>query len=164
MDFFGLNLYSRSLIQADNSLLGMGQASPPEDAELTGMDWEVFPDALYEQLMTLKNDYGNPDVYVTENGAAFPDILTDEGVDDPKRIHYYRRYLAAANRALDEGANLKGYFAWTLLDNFEWAEGYTQRFGLVHVDFKTQKRTPKRSFEWFQAVISEGELPGDEEG
>ena len=164
LDFFGLNLYSRSLVQADNSLLGMGQAPPPEDAELTDTGWEVFPDALYEQLMELKNDYGNPDIYVTENGAAFPDTLTDEGVDDPKRIDYYRRYLAAANRALDEGANLKGYFAWTLLDNFEWAEGYTKRFGLVRVDFKTQKRTPKRSFEWFQEVISQGELPDwDEE-
>ena len=164
LDFFGLNLYSRSLIQADNSLLGMGQAPPPEDAELTDMGWEVFPDALYEQLIKLKNDYGNPDIYVTENGAAFPDTLTDEGVDDPKRIDYYRRYLAAANRALDEGVNLKGYFAWTLLDNFEWVEGYTKRFGLVHVDFKTQKRTPKRSFEWFQEVISQGELPDwDEE-
>ena len=163
LDFFGLNLYSRSLIQADNSLLGMGQAPPPEDAELTDMGWEVFPDALYEQLIKLKNDYGNPNIYVTENGAAFPDTLTDEGVDDPKRIDYYRRYLAAANRALDEGVNLKGYFAWTLLDNFEWAEGYTKRFGLVHVDFKTQKRTPKRSFEWFQEVISQGELPEEDE-
>ena len=163
LDFFGLNLYSRSLVQADNSLLRVGQAPPPENAELTDMGWEVYPDALYEQLIKLKNDYGNPDIYVTENGAAFPDILTDKGVDDPKRIDYYRRYLAAANRALDEGVNLKGYFAWTLLDNFEWAEGYTKRFGLVHVDFKTQKRTPKWSFEWFQEVISQGEVPEEDE-
>ncbi len=163
LDFFGLNLYSRTLIQADNSLLGMGQAPPPEDAQLTDMGWEVLPDALFEQLMELKNDYGNPDIYVTENGAAFPDTLTDDGVDDPKRVAFYRDYLWAAQSALGEGANLKGYFAWTLLDNFEWAEGYTKRFGLVHVDFATQKRTPKRSFEYFSEVVSENALPDVDE-
>lgn len=155
IDFLGLNLYSRNLIKADpRSLVGLAQATPPKDAELTEMGWEVYPKALYDQLLTLKEHYGNPPVFVTENGVAFKDTVNRQGeVHDPRRIRFFKRYLRAAHRALEEGVNLKGYFVWSLLDNFEWAEGYDKRFGLVYIDYETQQRIPKASFEWFRETI-----------
>ena len=158
LDLLGLNLYSRMLVQADpKSLVGMRQAHPDPDAPLTDMGWEVYPEALFEQLMELKDRYGNPEVYITENGAAFPDTLSGQGrVEDGRRIAFLEQYLAALHRALEQGANVRGYFVWSLLDNFEWAEGYAKRFGLVYVDYETQERSPKRSFRWYQQLIREG--------
>jgi beta-glucosidase len=164
IDMLGLNLYTRHLIRADpHSLIGIAQADPPDEARLTAMGWEVYPDALFEQLMELKERYGNPVVYITENGAAFDDRLEGDQVDDRPRIRYFQRYLHAVHRALQQGANVKGYFVWSLLDNFEWAEGYHKRFGIVYVDYATQKRIPKASFGWWQETIREGgfELPDD---
>ncbi len=157
LDFLGLNLYTRFLVRADpKSLVGMSQAASPLGSELTAMGWEVYPDALFEQLIGLKENYGNPEVYVTENGAAFDDRLNAQGeVQDARRIAYFEGYLTALHRALEQGANVKGYFVWSLLDNFEWAEGYSKRFGLIHVDYETQRRTPKGSFEWFQRLIQQ---------
>ena len=156
LDFLGVNLYTRILVQTDpKSLVGMSQAEPPEGAELTDMGWEVYPDALYEQLTDLKDNYGNPVVYVTENGAAFPDVLEDGEVHDEARVRYLEGHLAALHRALEHGANVKGYFVWSLLDNFEWAEGYEKRFGTVFVDYATQQRYPKDSYHWYKEVIRE---------
>jgi beta-glucosidase len=157
LDFFGLNHYTRIIARSDSkSLVGLGTAEPPKGAELTGMGWEIYPKGLYDQLIELKNDYGNPLVYVTENGAAFEDNLTAKGVDDQDRIRYFEKYIRAVYEAREQGANVQGYFVWSLLDNFEWAEGYEKRFGIIHVDYATQKRTPKASFRWFQEVIRKG--------
>lgn len=154
LDFLGVNLYTRLLVKADKgSLIGMAQAQPPDNAKLTDMGWEVYPDALYEQLIDLKENYDNPAVYITENGAAFPDVLENERIHDLDRIAYLEAYLSAAHRAMAEGANVQGYFVWSLLDNFEWAEGYSKRFGITYVNYETQKRLPKDSFYWYQEVI-----------
>lgn len=160
LDFLGMNLYTRLRIEAHNgSLAGIREAPAPEGAELTAMGWEVYPDALFDQLLDLKENYDNPPVYITENGAAFPDRVTDEGrIEDSDRIAFLEGYLEAAHRALEAGVNLKGYFVWSLLDNFEWAEGYDKRFGIVYVDYDTQQRIPKASFEWFGRVVNEGRL------
>lgn len=161
LDFLGLNLYTRVRAQADmQSVIGISQAPPPEGAELTAMGWEVYPDALHEVLLMLKEEYGNPAVFVTENGAAFEDRPGRDGkVNDRERIRFFEGYLQAAQRALQDGVNLKGYLLWTLLDNFEWAEGYDKRFGIVQVDFKTQTRTPKASFDWWQQVMQTNRVP-----
>ncbi len=160
-DFLGLNLYTRALVRADaTSPLGMSMIEPPPDAELTAIGWEVYPQALYDVLMDLKENYGNPIVYVTENGAAFPDEPDANGyVEDLARIRFFERYLLEAHRALEDGVNLKGYFVWTLLDNFEWAEGYHKRFGIVYIDYETLERRPKASYAWFGELIRENRLP-----
>lgn len=157
LDFLGLNYFTRILIKADSSsLVGMSQAEPPKGAKVTDMDWEVHPDAFYEQLTQLKNDYGNPKLFITENGAAFPDELSPRGaVHDKQRISYLEQHLVSLKRALDEGANIAGYFVGSLMDNFEWSEGYTKRFGLTYIDYETQERIPKDSFKWYQNVIRE---------
>ena len=118
------------------------------------MNWEVYPKSVYEILMMLKEDYGNPPVYVTENGAAFTDIVTDNQVHDEKRISYLKAHLAGVRQALDEGSNCKGYYVWSLMDNFEWAEGFGKRFGLVYVDYATQKRIIKDSGLWYRDLIA----------
>jgi beta-glucosidase len=157
LDFLGMNLYNRILIEADpKSLVGLRIAPPPPKAELTDMGWEVYPKALYNQLKDLQNNYDNPKVFVTENGAAFKDTLVNGKVRDAQRIRYLARHLEALRRAKEEGANVQGYFVWSLLDNFEWAEGFEKRFGIVYVDYATQKRIPKDSYFWYQQTIREG--------
>jgi beta-glucosidase len=157
LDFLGLNLYTRFIVKGDpKSLVGMTMCPPPKDADLTDMGWEIYPQALYDQLLELKNDYGNPKVYITENGAAMKDEVTAKGINDQHRISYLEKHLQAVAQARHDGANVQGYFVWSLLDNFEWAEGYAKRFGIVHVDYPTQKRTPKASYYWYQKAIREG--------
>jgi beta-glucosidase len=118
------------------------------------MGWPVDPGGLYEMLTRISRDYGPIPLYITENGAAFRDEVTPDGrVHDPARIDYLRQHLAAAHRAIADGVDLRGYFAWSLLDNFEWAFGYDKRFGLIHVDYATQRRTPKDSALWYRDVI-----------
>ena len=148
LDFFGLNHYTTMRARsAQDTALGVEILQPPAEVPQTIKGWEINPEMLYQQLLELKNRYGNLPVYITESGCAAPDKLDSEGkVSDPERVAYFRDYLRAAARALEDGVNLKGYFAWSLMDNFEWAEGYTQRFGIVYVDFATQKRIPKDSF------------------
>jgi beta-glucosidase len=117
------------------------------------MGWAIEPEGLVEMLVGLRDHYGNPAVFVTENGASFPDTVGSAGrVEDTQRIEFLRDHIAACHRALAEKVNLRGYFAWTILDNFEWAYGYTEHFGLVRVDRATLKRTPKASYEWFARV------------
>jgi beta-glucosidase len=124
------------------------------------MDWPIDPTGLRDILIRLRREYGDLPLFVTENGAAYPDRLTADGrVADPERIDYLHTHLAAAHEALAEGVDLRGYFVWSLLDNFEWAQGYTKRFGLIHIDYETQRRTWKDSAHWYRDVISAGGLP-----
>jgi beta-glucosidase len=154
-DFLGVNYYSRGVFRDDPAGRPVRAARVRQhDRPHTAMDWEVYPAGLTEILLWIKGRYGNPPVYITENGAAFDDPLPEHGeLQDPQRVDYLRRHLLAARQALDQGADLHGYFAWSLLDNFEWTCGYAKRFGLVHVDFTTQRRTPKASARFYSEVI-----------
>jgi len=119
------------------------------------MGWEVVPEGLHDLLVRLHHDYGPRAIYVTENGAAFPDVRGhDGGVNDPERQSYLEQYLAAASQAITHGVPLRGYFAWSLLDNFEWAWGYWKRFGLIYIDYATLERVPKGSFYWYRDLIA----------
>ncbi|QFY44773.1 beta-glucosidase [Candidatus Methylospira mobilis] len=159
-DFLGVNYYTRSVNRADGNNLPV-RASPVAQpgAEYTEMGWEVFPRGLKETLLWIKRRYGDIPLYVTENGAAFKDPpLTAQGrLHDARRVEYYRTHLNACREAIGSGVNLKGYFAWSLFDNFEWSYGYSKRFGLIHVDFDTQKRIFKDSAYFFsEAILSNG--------
>lgn len=156
-DFLGVNYYTRSVTRHDP------RASPPYasrqrqgDAEYTQMDWEVFAHGLTDTLLWVKRRYGGIPLYVTENGAAFDDPPPQEGcVADPRRAAYLRSHIAAVREAMKQGADVRGYFAWSLFDNFEWSYGYSKTFGLVHVDRTTQQRTPKDSARLYREVIAD---------
>ncbi len=120
----------------------------------TSMGWEVYPPGMTKVLRLLREDYGNPPVYITENGAAFDDVVSTGEVHDPKRIDYLRDYLHKVAGARQAGSRLLGYFAWSLLDNFEWSTGYSKRFGLIYTDYKTQERIIKSSGHWYAQLIS----------
>jgi beta-glucosidase len=154
LDFVGINYYRRHLVRADPAT-GEPAVVAPSNVEVTGMGWEVYPDALYELLVRLRDEYDVPPVHVTENGAAFPDARRNGHVDDPKRRSYIERHVDALGRALGEGVPVAGYFVWSLLDNFEWSRGYSQRFGLVYVDFASLERVPKASYHWYRGFIAE---------
>ena len=157
IDFVGINYYTRSVTRFDRDHWLLHAASARQkQATYTETGWEVFPQGLVDTLVRVKERYGNPPVYVTENGAAFFDPPTADGgrVRDPLRIAYLREHLQALRAAIAQGVDLRGYFAWSLLDNFEWSLGYSKRFGLVHVDFATQTRTPKDSARYYSEVIA----------
>jgi beta-glucosidase len=166
LDFLGVNLYTRTILKAvpgDTGPLslgvlpvgGMGGNAGPK----TDFGWEVWPDALHDILVRLTRDYDRPILEVTENGCSYGDAPDARGVvNDVRRIDFFRGYLAAVHRAIQAGADVRGYHAWTLLDNFEWAEGYAQRFGFVYVDFDTCARTLKESGRWFGRVAAENGL------
>jgi beta-glucosidase len=119
------------------------------------MGWEVNPDGLYELLLRLRRDYGDMPIYITENGAAYDDgAVVDGCVEDPERLEYLRGHLDALARAAAAGVDVRRYYAWSLLDNFEWEEGYGKRFGIVHVDYDTLVRVPKRSALWYRDHIA----------
>ncbi len=157
VDFLGVNNYTRNVIADDpESAVVETREVKPAGRPYTEMGWEVYPEGLYEILVRVHRDYAPACLYVTENGAAFPDRVGPDGrVHDPQRVDYLREYIAQAHRALEEGVPLAGYFVWTLLDNFEWAYGYSKRFGLVYVDFATQERIIKDSGYWYREVIAE---------
>lgn len=117
------------------------------------MGWEIDAPGLVETLRRVHEDYTDLPLYVTENGSAFVDEVVDGQVDDVDRLGYFDAHLRAAHEAIDAGVPLKGYFAWSLMDNFEWAWGYTKRFGMIHVDYDTQTRIPKSSARWYASVI-----------
>ncbi|MFJ9319901.1 GH1 family beta-glucosidase [Streptomyces globisporus] len=147
LDWLGLNYYFRQIVTADpdGTAPHARQVSVP-GARLTHMDWEVHAEGLEHLLLRLTEEYGVQRIYVTENGSAYEDVVAADGsVHDPERVRYLEEHLAACARAVAEGAPLAGYFAWSLMDNFEWAYGYDKRFGLVHVDYATQRRTVKSS-------------------
>ena len=154
VDFLGVNYYSRIVVRAGKDDAPVAVKVVP-DEDLTEMGWEVYPEGLYLMLKRLKGEYGIGCVYITENGAAYSDRPgEDEKIHDERRIRYLRDHLVQAKRAMDDGVDLKGYFVWSLLDNFEWAHGYTKRFGLFWVDYLTQKRLPKDSAFWYRDVIA----------
>jgi len=148
LDFLGVNNYSRLVIG------GGGKPLRNSNAVYTDMDWEVYPDGLYEVLIRLRDEYAVPTIYVTENGAAFGDIRGHDGeVLDPERQDYLEGYIRAVGRAVQAGVPVSGYFVWSFLDNFEWAHGYSMRFGIVYVDYPTLERVPKGSFHWYGDLI-----------
>jgi beta-glucosidase len=156
IDFLGINYYTRNIISAGNRdpLLEIVY-SKMEGAEHTGMGWEVYPDGLLHTLLHLHNAYNPPKIFITENGCAYDDPEpTNAVVHDPKRKEYYRLHLDAVSKAIDLGVPVGGYFAWSFMDNFEWAEGYAKRFGIYHVDFETQVRTPKDSALFYKEMIT----------
>jgi beta-glucosidase len=152
LDFLGVNYYFRRVVRAGAGPLRAEHVELP-GAKRTAMGWEVHPTSLRDLLVRLHRDYPVRTLYVTENGAAFDDVVGDR-VDDPARVAYLATHFAAAASAIAEGAPLRGYFIWTLLDNFEWAYGTSKRFGVVHVDHATQRRLIKASGEWFRRLIA----------
>ncbi len=157
IDFFGHNSYTRAVVRDDpeSVLLGATQI-PPDNKPQTAMGWEIYPDHLYDSLLRITRDYDAPELYITENGAAFDDAVDGGRVDDPQRTDYLRAHLRAAHRAIADGAKLRGYFCWSLLDNFEWTFGYAKRFGIVYVDFPTQRRIVKSSGRFYAEVARRG--------
>ncbi len=150
LDFLGVNYYMRHVVHADPSHPEGRATSIPALADTTATGWEIYPQGLEDLLTRLQRDYAPPAMYVTENGAAFNDEESDGGVvRDERRRAYLESHFAAAKRAIDKGARLRGYFVWSLMDNFEWAEGYSKRFGIVYVDYATQERTVKDSGLWY---------------
>ncbi|CAH9053178.1 Beta-glucosidase [Pseudoalteromonas haloplanktis] len=143
IDFLGVNYYTR--IHYKNTPDHWFSEAPLENIATTDMGWEIYPQGLCELLLSLNDRYTLPKVYITENGAAMADVLIDAKVDDIHRINYYHTHLNAVHNAVEQGVNVQGYFAWSLMDNFEWAYGYEKRFGLVYVDYQTQQRTLKQS-------------------
>lgn len=154
IDFLGVNNYFSSYMRNDSSVWPIESIGVDKGMDKTEMGWEIYPEGLYDLLMRLHKDYNGIKLLITENGAASNDIINREGnVEDDNRLDYLYRHLFQANRAIRDGANLAGYFAWSLMDNFEWAYGYSKRFGLVYVDYKTQKRIIKKSGHWYMQVI-----------
>ncbi len=155
-DFIGLQNYTREVVMhvpwvpyVHASIVKAGRRNVP----VTSMDWEIYPPSIFEMLKRFSAYPGVNKIYVTENGASFPDKVENGHVHDQERMRYFSLYLSQVLRAKNEGVNVQGYFAWTLLDNFEWAEGYHQRFGLVYVDFETRQRIIKDSAFWYKAFL-----------
>jgi beta-glucosidase len=168
LDFIGINLYYRTLASAPGAMerlshaqqwlfpvtMGSGRQGPKTDN-----GWEVWPQALYDIVTRITRDFNHPQIEITESGCAYNDSPDASGlIRDTRRVHYHRQYLQAIAKAIADGADVRGYHAWTLLDNFEWAEGFSQRFGLAYVDFKTQQRTIKESGRWYAKVAAENRV------
>jgi beta-glucosidase len=160
LDFLGVNYYRRTVVRVAETpetvsawVGSLDVEEVPRGLPVTEMGWEIDPTGLYDMLARLHRDYGPIPLYVTENGAAFADAPGPDGsVPDPGRVDYLDRHVRAARQAIEDGVDLRGYFVWSLLDNFEWAYGYSKRFGLVYVDYATQQRIPKDSARWFAGV------------
>jgi beta-glucosidase len=153
-DFLGVNYYTPNFIKDAPEQPGIQAVAERREGEYTEMDWLVYPQGLRDLLVDVSRTYPTGPLYVTENGAAYQDAPPQNGrVADTQRARYYAQHLAACREAIDAGAPLKGYFAWSLMDNFEWAFGYTRRFGITYVDYETQERTLKDSARWYRQVI-----------
>lgn len=173
LDFLGVNYYTRSTVRYSRAvplfhlwandipvMTGSGEGEP--ESTYTNMGWEVYPAGLFETLFRLKNEYGNPPIYITENGAAYDDTIDADGrVRDEARRAYLEQHLAVTGAAARAGVDVRGYFVWSLIDNFEWTHGYDKRFGIVHVDFDTQRRTVKDSGRWYADLIRATRSTGD---
>jgi beta-glucosidase len=162
IDYLGINHYfTLTVAHAIDSSLLKGRSEPYSAPGWgrTTMNWGINPQGLKAVLLDIQNNYGNPTVYVMENGCSLPDIPDENGVvADWERVNYLRAHIQAIHQALQAGANLRGYFVWSLMDNFEWNWGYSRRFGLVRVDFINQRRTPKQSAYWFGEVMAENAI------
>jgi beta-glucosidase len=162
IDFLGVNYYCPTFLRAGGEL-GFAAESEPQlvarGYELTTMGWPVAPDAFHELLTRIGHEYQPPMLYVTENGAAFSDRQADGRVPDPRRQAYLESHIGAVQRAIGDGVPVRGYFVWSLLDNFEWVHGYSQRFGLVYVDYATQVRLMKDSAHWYAQLLRSNSLP-----
>jgi beta-glucosidase len=149
LDFLGINSYSRTVFSAQ------GRVSPIPGSEYTDMGWEVCAPAFRRTLNRMNNDYKLPPIYITENGAAYQDIVSADGkIHDERRLDYLRQHFIQVRHAMQDGVDVRGYFVWSLLDNFEWGHGNTKRFGIVRVDYDTLKRTIKDSGDWYARVIA----------
>ena len=148
MDFLGVNYYSRHVASAGEPFDVRSSGLP-----ITDMGWEVYPQGLTTLLLRLARDYPVPPMVITENGGAFKDAMVDGRIDDADRIDYLLRHIDAVAEAMRQGAPMAGYMVWSLMDNFEWASGYAKRFGIVHVDYVTQARTPKASAAWYRDFV-----------
>lgn len=171
-DFFGLNHYTTMYAAhqegelSEQSVYGNGGLSEDQGVELsvdqnwqkTSMQWAVVPWGCRKLLHWIADRYDNPPIFITENGCAYEDEVIDGEVDDQARVEFYAQYLAECANAVEQGVNLKGYFAWSFMDNFEWAMGYTKRFGLHYVDFETGQRTPKLSAQWFAKLLKTSDV------
>lgn len=156
VDFLGINYYTRAIVRRYDSVLpDRADSVKQEGAEHTETGWEVFPEGLTRTLLRIKEQCGDVPLYVTENGIALPDPqkVKGETLNDSRRIAYYRDHLRAVHAAIEQGADVRGYFAWSLLDNLEWSQGFSKRFGLVHVDFESGRRTLKESARFYTDVI-----------
>ena len=155
MDFLGINYYSRAIIR--NNSISEEKNLPVElvkTSNKTSMNWEIYPKGLYDILIDVNNKYNIKSIYITESGCAFDNSPNINGItNDKERIQYHNDHILEVKKALNDGVPCRGYFAWSLLDNFEWCEGYTQRFGLIWIDYNTQKRLPKNSFWWYKNLI-----------
>jgi beta-glucosidase len=155
LDYLGLNYYRREAVSARSDRAFDWTVGARPGTEQTQMDWEVAPDGLRDVLLALHREYAPREIVITENGSAYPDTVDPDGrVRDDKRVAYLARHIAAAGEAVAAGVPLTGYHVWSVLDNFEWSFGYTRRFGLVHVDYATQRRTLKDSAGWYRRLIA----------
>ena len=164
LDFIGVNLYQRSIVAHAEQDRNLGARQIPGPGPRTAFNWEVWPAAIYQMIKRVDKDYGHPPIYVTENGCSYPTAPGADGlVHDQERIDFYNGYVGQVARVYDEGCDVRGYYAWTLIDNFEWATGYSQRFGITYCDFEDgQKRTIKDSGYWFRDLIAKNEIEYDE--
>jgi beta-glucosidase len=169
VDFFGVNYYMRHMVREDDTGSDdvfssvRARAVIPRNAERTAMGWPVESDGLREILVRLHEEYTRTPIYITENGRAAHDYVDPEGeVKDEERVAFFDAHFRAAREAMERSVDLRGYFVWSLLDNFEWAEGYSKRFGVVYVDYATQRRIPKMSARWYSEVIQRNGLLGDD--
>ncbi len=153
-DFLGINFYAPAIVKGEDTAMSLKWMDNNPD-EIKSNVGPVRPEYLYKMLMTLKNEYGNPKIYITENGTGYvsEDVKIDGKINDPMRAEYIKKHVEWSLKAKKEGANLLGYMVWSGWDNFEWVSGYTKRLGLIHVDFTTQERTPKQSFYEYQKII-----------
>jgi beta-glucosidase len=168
LDFIGINLYYRTIASAPSIMERLSHAQQwlfpvkmmgGQQGPKTNNGWEVWPQALYDTVTRISRDFNRPQIEITESGCAYDDGPDADGaIHDTRRIDYHRQYLQALARAITDGADVRGYHAWSLIDNFEWAEGFSQRFGLAYVDFKTQKRTLKESGGWYAKVAAENRV------
>ncbi|MCL6617218.1 MAG: family 1 glycosylhydrolase, partial [Anoxybacillus ayderensis] len=166
IDFFGFNYYSTATLKdwkkGDREPIVFEHVSTGRP--VTDMNWEVNPNGLFDLMVRLKKDYGDIPLYITENGAAYKDRVNEQGeVEDDERVAYIREHLIACHRAIEQGVNLKGYYVWSLFDNFEWAFGYDKRFGIVYVDYETLERIPKKSALWYKETIMNNGLKAEKD-
>lgn len=165
IDFLGVNYYARRVVRAPQPREAAEFGWVVRNETTTGiptsdLGWEMTPQVLRDLLLHLRTQYGSPTILITENGCSLRDsVAADGGVHDPRRIEYFRTHLAAVADAIDAGVDVRGYFAWSFLDNFEWAEGYGPRFGITYVDYATQRRIPKDSARWYGEVARRNGLP-----